>query len=187
MTLSFCLRNQKLSRPLRNAIEVFLDETRLIAAARPAVDHDDFIAKLAALQEIDPLAPENVHLSTMIKAGLRAEIARLSPPEWPAWYEAEERQRRRESDERRRSHEGLQQEQRANKRSRAPAPPSGKLSVAQAFKVLGLLDSASREDIRAAYTRIMKQLHPDVGGSDYLASLINQARAVLLDPARPHA
>lgn len=51
----------------------------------------------------------------------------------------------------------------------------------EALDVLGLAEDAKHEEIRAAHHRLMKQAHPDHGGTAYLASKINQARDVLLD------
>ncbi len=58
--------------------------------------------------------------------------------------------------------------------------PSGKMSRAEALAVLGLKEGATADDIRAAHRRLMKEFHPDHGGSDYLAAKINQAKDVLL-------
>ena len=64
------------------------------------------------------------------------------------------------------------------------APPSsappGAMSRAEALRVLGLKDGASPADIKAAHRRLMAQVHPDHGGTDYLAQQINQAKDVLL-------
>jgi DnaJ homolog subfamily C member 19 len=67
----------------------------------------------------------------------------------------------------------------------APPPPPSRnvrpqMPADEALKVLGLNSSASPEDIRAAHRRLMLQNHPDRGGSDYLASKINEAKDVLL-------
>ena len=61
----------------------------------------------------------------------------------------------------------------------SPPQKSG-MSRAEALKVLGLDEGATEDDIRAAHKRLMMQNHPDRGGSNYLASKINEAKDVLL-------
>lgn len=58
--------------------------------------------------------------------------------------------------------------------------PSGAMSREEALAVLGLKEGATADQIRAAHRRLMKEFHPDHGGSDYLAAKINQAKDVLL-------
>jgi hypothetical protein len=56
----------------------------------------------------------------------------------------------------------------------------GNISRAEALDVLGLEDGATVEDIKEAHRRLIAGLHPDHGGSTYLAAKINQARDALL-------
>jgi hypothetical protein len=60
------------------------------------------------------------------------------------------------------------------------APSGGAMSRAEAAAILGLKVGASAEDVKAAHKRLMKDFHPDKGGSDYLAAKINAAKDVLL-------
>jgi DnaJ homolog subfamily C member 19 len=61
-------------------------------------------------------------------------------------------------------------------------PPGrrGAMSRAEALKVLGLEEGASDDQIRAAHRRLIVQIHPDKGGTSYLAAKINEAKDVLL-------
>ena len=54
------------------------------------------------------------------------------------------------------------------------------ISVDEAYAILGLQPGADEAAIKAAHHRLMKQFHPDHGGTDYLATKINRARDVLL-------
>lgn len=62
----------------------------------------------------------------------------------------------------------------------APKPPALRMSEEEARSVLGLTDDATPEDIRSAHRKLIAQLHPDKGGTDYLAAKINEARDYLL-------
>lgn len=65
-------------------------------------------------------------------------------------------------------------------RAEAPVPSEGAMSRVEAARLLGVAETASPEEIKAAHRRWMLRVHPDHGGSDYLAAKINQAKATLL-------
>lgn len=60
------------------------------------------------------------------------------------------------------------------------APASEQMSRTEAFAVLGLPPDATPADIKSAHRRLMAIMHPDRGGSNYLAAKINRAKDILL-------
>jgi len=55
-----------------------------------------------------------------------------------------------------------------------------KMTRQEAFQILGLEPGASQEEIHQAWRRLIKGVHPDSGGSAFLAAKINTARDILL-------
>ena len=57
---------------------------------------------------------------------------------------------------------------------------AGRMSRAEARRILEVSENASEREIRSAHRRLMKKFHPDAGGTDAFAAMINQAKDVLL-------
>jgi hypothetical protein len=60
-------------------------------------------------------------------------------------------------------------------------PETREMSQREAYEILGLEPGADRDEIVATHRRLMQRLHPDRGGSDWLAAKLNQAKDLLLN------
>jgi hypothetical protein len=74
----------------------------------------------------------------------------------------------------------IKREENHSASANASPPPNGLMSKEEARQILGVDPNATKADVQEAYKRLMLRNHPDGGGTDYLASKINQARDVLL-------
>lgn len=72
----------------------------------------------------------------------------------------------------------------AHKRKRNTQSPANNSNLPmnrdEALKVLGLPESAEESDIQSAYKTLMKKIHPDQQGSEWMARKLNEARDTLL-------
>ena len=66
------------------------------------------------------------------------------------------------------------------RRGAMPSAPRDNPELAEARDILGVTASATREEIQAAYGRLIRAVHPDAGGTSGLAARLNAARDRLL-------
>lgn len=76
----------------------------------------------------------------------------------------------------------LYQQRNQKNRQQAQTPPAGRqgMRFEEAREVLGLKPNHTKDDVIQAHRRMMQKVHPDRGGSDYLAAQINKAKDTLI-------
>lgn len=65
-----------------------------------------------------------------------------------------------------------------NQRQQAPGKQA--MSKEEAMEVLALKPGYTKDDVIQAHRRMMQKVHPDRGGSDFLAAQINSAKETLI-------
>jgi len=84
-----------------------------------------------------------------------------------------------------RAHAGWRDDVHADEAARqSAAPAAGGMDAKEAYQILGLEAGASETEVRNAHRRLMKQVHPDRGGSAALAAKINEAKHRILGKHR---
>ena len=77
-------------------------------------------------------------------------------------------------------HPNIRGNHESESQSHPPTVNGGAMSAEDALDILGLNAGATKNDISGAHRKLMSTLHPDKGGSTYLATRVNQAKDRLL-------
>ena len=79
---------------------------------------------------------------------------------------------------------GWREHAQADAATRRGGAPRGPMTHEEAYQILGLQPGAEAEEIIRAHRTLMKRIHPDQGGTNYLAARVNEAKDTLLGQHR---
>ena len=172
------------------------DESTGLAGLVAHLNRSSFLPQLSLEQRLDRLAPglgrdleQALHgLNSKQQLALRAAFAvyGVSARQWladePRRVVAELRQQCQRLEQRRGSHgASARSRQDHTAREAPPGPPPGSdPRRAAAYRQLGLAWGASRDAIKKAHRRLVKQHHPDVGGEAEAFRRVNDAYQLLM-------
>lgn len=71
------------------------------------------------------------------------------------------------------------------KKKPPPPPKDPDMTLDVAYRLLGVSKKASIEEVQEAHIDLMRLIHPDKGGSEHLAKLINEAKSVIINHKKP--
>lgn len=161
----------------------WLSLQRRMGSARPSPGKKSTVRTAALEMELDH---DSGRMEGMVLAGLREGkmLGEMGPEELKALYAElrldEESSRLLEAYLDGRFPGWREDAEPDSDRGERHAPGAGAMTEQEAYEILGLEQGASAAEIRKAHRRLMQRVHPDLGGSPFLAARINQARDLLL-------
>lgn len=86
-----------------------------------------------------------------------------------------------DEDRYRQNHNTGSRQQQYHRQQSSNASHDASMTRSEALSVLGLEGSASQIEIKEAYQKLIKMVHPDKGGSAYLTRKLNEAKKTLIE------
>jgi glucan phosphoethanolaminetransferase (alkaline phosphatase superfamily) len=151
------------------------------SAARQKILKWQLVLGLVALMLIVLAATGRIHWLGAVFATLLAFFRQLIPlllkwsPAIKQLYQHYQQQKHSSNNQHSSNQNSHNQQQ-----NRPPNNPGGNMQRKEALQILGLNETATRDDIIKAHRKLMQKVHPDRGGSAELAAQVNRAKDILL-------